>query len=88
MLTRKETRKILVEWQNFLKEAKEETVSGPVIRIFDFDGTEKVAKPLDRVVEESKAVTPEEQLAKIKRETKEKKKWYLKSKKKIRSFAK
>ena len=38
MITRKETRKILVEWQSFLKEAKEDS-SGPVIRIFDFDGT-------------------------------------------------
>lgn len=39
MLTRKETRKVLVEWKNFLKEASEAEPSGPIIRIFDFDGT-------------------------------------------------
>lgn len=39
LLNRKQVRKVLVRWKDFLTEAKEEPVSGPVIRIFDFDGT-------------------------------------------------
>lgn len=38
MLTRKETRKVLVEWKGFLKEAKQ-TGNQVVVRLFDFDGT-------------------------------------------------
>ena len=39
LLNRKQVRKVLVEWKDFLTEAKEESSTGPTIRIFDFDGT-------------------------------------------------
>ena len=40
LMNRKQVRKVLVGWKDFLTEAKEEGgSSGPTIRIFDFDGT-------------------------------------------------
>lgn len=39
LMNRKDVRKVLVGWKGFLTEAKQDASAGPIIRIFDFDGT-------------------------------------------------
>jgi len=39
MMNRKQIKSVLREWQTFLHEQNEKASAGPVVRIFDFDGT-------------------------------------------------